>query len=78
MGDNSSDTGNDITQGPVWVRPESLAKDMVDGITCVVGHTPAEKLGPMETCSQIIRIDCLGWTNEYLVIEDGQIRAEVC
>jgi hypothetical protein len=78
MGANFSDIGNDITQGPVWVRPESLAKDMVDGITCVVGHTPAEKLGPMQLHPQIIRIDCLGWTNEYLVIEDGQIRAEVC
>lgn len=78
MGDNYSESGDDITQGPVWVRPESLAKDMVDGITCVVGHTPAEKLGPMQSCPQIIRIDCLGWTDEYLVIEDGNIKAETC
>ena len=68
MGDNFDQTGDDITQGPIWVRPFSLMVDMVDEITCVVGHTQVRKL---EINPKLILIDCLGTTKEYLIIEDG-------
>jgi hypothetical protein len=46
-------------------------RDMVEEITCVVGHTPVQKLGLNPKHPSIILIDCLGTTGEYLIIEDG-------
>jgi hypothetical protein len=71
MGANFDQTGDDVTQGPIWVRPLSLMRDMVEGITCVVGHTTVQKLGLNPKHPSIILIDCLGTTGEYLIIEDG-------
>ena len=75
MGDNYSQSGNDKTQGPIWVRPQSLVPDMVDDIVCVVGHTTVKEMGITEMYN-IILIDCLGTSGQYLVIEDGKPRAE--
>jgi len=74
MGNNLSQTGNDVTQGPIWVRPVSLLKDMVDGITCVVGHTTVKRLDLNEEFPNLILIDCLGTSGEYLVIENNVLR----
>jgi hypothetical protein len=68
MGDNFSNTGDDVTQPPIWVRPESLLRDMVDGITCVVGHTTVKELG---ISPKLILIDTLGISEEFLIINDG-------
>jgi predicted phosphodiesterase len=70
MGDNFSRSGNDVTQPPIWVRPESLLSDMIDDIICVVGHTTVQRLGLMDELPKIILIDCLGTTGEYLIIEN--------
>ena len=70
MGDNYSQTGNDITQPPIWVRPEALLSDAIPDIVYVVGHTTVMKLGLMEELPNLILIDCLGTTGEYLVIND--------
>lgn len=69
MGGNLSQTGDDVTQGPIWVRPASLMSDMLDNIVCVVGHTTVKSLGLNEKYP-IILIDCLGTSGEYLVIEN--------
>ena len=71
MGDNLSQSGNDKTQSPIWVRPQSLVPDMVEDIICVVGHTTVKELSITEMY-RIILIDCLGTTGEYLIIEDGK------
>lgn len=70
MGDNFSRSGNDITQGPIWVRPQSLVKDMIEEIVCVVGHTSVKELTILEN-ENLILIDCLA-ERQYLIIEDGQ------
>lgn len=70
IGDNFSQSGNDITQPPIWVRPESLLSDMLDDIICVVGHTTVARLGLMDELPKLILIDCLGTTGEYLIIEN--------
>lgn len=70
MGGNFSQSGNDITQPPIWVRPESLLSDMLDDIICVVGHTTVARLGLMDELPKLILIDCLGTTGEYLIIEN--------
>ena len=76
MGYNFSQTGNDVTQSPIWVRPQSLFRDMIsDGVTkfvCVVGHTTMDQLGIGPT---IIITDCLGTSQEYLIIENGEPRS---
>lgn len=73
MGDNFSYGGNDITQPPIWVRPQSLVKDMVDGIVCIVGHTQVKEVTVLND-DNLILIDCLGTTDEYLIIEDYVLR----
>ncbi|MDR3304316.1 MAG: metallophosphoesterase [Treponema sp.] len=32
--------GNDVTQGPFWIRPAALEADALPGYTHIVGHTP--------------------------------------
>ena len=70
MGDNFSQTGNDITQTPIWVRPQALLSDKLDDIVYIVGHTTVVKLGLMEELPNLILIYCLGTTGEYLVLEN--------
>lgn len=70
MGDNLSFGGNDVTQPPIWVRPQSLVKDMVEGIVCVVGHSQVNNVTIMED-DNLILIDCLGFTYGYLIIENN-------
>lgn len=59
--------GDDITQGPLWVRPRSLGGNSIDGYHQVIGHTIQEhiRLG----FSKHVFIDAL-LAGEYLVIED--------
>jgi predicted phosphodiesterase len=68
-GENLDRSGDDVTQSPIWVRIPSLFRDMVKGFTYIVGHTTVKE---MHMASNIIAIDCLGTSNEYLVIQDGQ------
>jgi hypothetical protein len=73
IGDNYSRSGNDVTQSPIWVRPQSLVKDMVEGIVCIVGHTQVKDLTILND-DNLILIDCLGTTNSYLVIENHTVK----
>jgi hypothetical protein len=43
--------GDDVTQGPLWIRPDSLLSDYVPGYSQIVGHTgfPAIQEVPLET-----------------------------
>jgi len=68
-GENLDRSGDDITQSPIWVRIPSLFRDMIKGFTYVVGHTTVRQ---MHMASNIIAIDCLGTSEEYLVIQNGE------
>jgi hypothetical protein len=48
--------GDNITQGPLWIRPGSLLKDKLDNYKQIVGHT---KVKNIETKDEITFIDCL-------------------
>ncbi len=63
--DNS---GDDMCQGPLWVRPKSLEEDLFDSYVQVVGHTPIKKIKITES---IIYIDTIETSRKYLVIENG-------
>ncbi|MDR0602516.1 MAG: metallophosphoesterase [Treponema sp.] len=34
--------GNDVTQSPIWIRPDSLCRDALPGYSQIAGHTPVE------------------------------------
>jgi predicted phosphodiesterase len=68
-GENLDRSGDDVTQSPIWVRIPSLFRDMVKGFTYVVGHTTVKE---MHMASNIVAIDCLSTSNEYLVIQNGE------
>lgn len=63
-----SNSGNDITQTPIWVRLPSLDIDIIPNVVCVVGHTPQKAI---DVRHHIIAIDTLGISNEYLIIENN-------
>ncbi len=73
VGKNYDQYGDDICQTPIWVRPQSLLIDMLDGYIHVVGHTMQDniKIIKRNDKSGIILIDTLGTSQEYLVIQDG-------
>ena len=62
--------GNDITQTPMWVRPESLIRDGVKGLIQIVGHTIQENLSVEGT---YLFIDTMQTSREYLSIEGDEI-----
>jgi len=70
MGKNRSFSGEDITQSPIWIRPASLALDKLDNYVQVVGHTMQLRL---KIENDLMFIDTLGTSEEYLLIENNQI-----
>jgi hypothetical protein len=36
--------GDDVTQGPLWIRPASLARNAIAGYSQIVGHTPVKNI----------------------------------
>lgn len=68
--------GDDVFQGPTWVRPKSLMKDSKHlGYIQIVGHTEQKQIDikGKSTGGKYYFIDTLGTSGEYLIIEDGQI-----
>lgn len=72
-GPNCSNYGDDITQSPIWVRPTSLLKDPIDTLIQIVGHTSQEHL---QITPNLILIDTLDTSKEYLVYENRKFKAE--
>ena len=66
--------GNSITQPCVWIRPQALVKDALDGYIQVVGHTPVKNICNTKTLnSEFPEIWlCDNLPKEYLVIEDNK------
>jgi len=65
IGVNGDNSGDDVTQGPIWVRIPSLLLNMVIGYTFVVGHSTIKELTIRE---KLIGIDTIGTSGEYLEI----------
>ena len=70
MGYNRNESGDDICQTPIWVRPYSLGKDKIDNWLQVVGHTTQNRL---KNVGNLVFIDTLGTSGEYLQIIDGKM-----
>jgi hypothetical protein len=75
IGGNLSRHGDDVCQGPLWVRPESLLTDKLDKFGQIVGHTIMRRI----VCSNednpelgLTFVDTLNSAKEYLEINDNQ------
>lgn len=66
---NCDNSGDDVFQSPMWVRPKSLKADIIDGYTQVVGHTETEHVTPVD--ESFIMIDAPKH-KEYLVLTDEE------
>jgi len=69
-GRNHSPYGDDVEQSPIWVRPNSLLRDRIEGFIQVVGHTTQNKL---VITDDVILIDTLGTSGEYLIWDNFQL-----
>ncbi len=65
--------GNEACQSPIWVRPGSLMVDKVPGFIHIVGHTAKDNILFYD---EVILIDTLGTSGEYLIYEDGKFTTE--
>lgn len=66
---DSSPYGDNIYQGPLWIRPNSLLEDKPDGVLQIVGHTYTDSV---MVGNGLVLCDCLG-KGGYAVIEDGNL-----
>lgn len=71
-GPNHDRYGNDFTQPPTWVRPQALLMNGLEQYTHVVGHTVQRMINFI---SNVILIDTLGTSGQYLKIVDGVAQA---
>ena len=68
--------GDNLWQGPTWVRPKSLMEDSKElGYIQVVGHTTQNQIDIKDksTGGKYYFIDTLDTSGEYLIIEDGKV-----
>jgi predicted phosphodiesterase len=65
--------GESMAQGPMWIRPDSLIADPIEGYTQVVGHTHQEHVDYQKN---VIFIDTLDSSNEYLSISNGKAKTK--
>lgn len=70
---DSSGYGENKIQSPIWVRPDSLTPDMIEGYTQVVGHTQQKTI---KYDGDLILIDTCN--KEYLRINDGKTSTVLC
>lgn len=59
--------GNSITQSPIWIRPQALDSDRIEGFRQVVGHTHQKNI---DINSDTIYIDTFDNCREYLIINN--------
>ena len=62
-----SSYGDDITQSPIWIRPESLLRSKLEDYIHVIGHTQVTDITSNEG---IILTDVLGTKKQYLKLEE--------
>lgn len=66
-------TGESITQPPIWVRPPALLRDLLAGdLVQVVGHTRVKHITMKGYKDSVILIDTMDHSQEYLAIVDGK------
>lgn len=62
-----SNTGDNTTQSPIWIRPTSLLHSKLENYIHVAGHTQVTEI---QLVNDILLIDILGTVPQYIVIEN--------
>lgn len=71
-GEENCPAGDEVCQTPIWVRPQSLYQDGILDYIQIVGHTTQQKLKITDTTDdEIIFIDTIGTSGQFLCITDG-------
>lgn len=73
-GRNYSNYGDDVTQSPIWIRPNSLHKSKLEGFKQVVGHTHHDIIREVDG---VWFTDVLDKIRQYLVVDDGKATIKV-
>lgn len=73
-GERMDNYGDDITQTPIWIRPDSLLENCLDNYIQIVGHTTQKQITNAD--NKIMLIDTLGQSGEYLQILNNVISAQ--
>lgn len=69
--------GNDVTQSPIWIRPQSLLKSHIEDSFNVVGHSMVEKIPTYEEKEiPFLMIDILSMKPQYVVFENGEYKVK--
>lgn len=68
-GRNFSNSGNDITQTPIWIRPGALAMNPFGNYMQVFGHTTVTKIANL--VDGLWMIDAIE-SNQYFIYDDSQ------
>lgn len=77
-----SNSGDNVWQSPIWIRPSSLNMSYVENVIHVFGHTKVKEIAsfyltPEETAGFILT-DVLDTRNQYTVInEEGEVFLKV-
>lgn len=58
--------GDNVWQSPLWVRPESLLQDRIEGYNQIVGHTQLEQ---PKFVDGVWFTDCQESTKDYFILE---------
>lgn len=67
--------GDDITQGPMWIRPNSLLNAGIKG-THIVGHSMCPLIRKTGKDPYAYFIDVLGTRGEYLECDNGEFKVK--
>ena len=74
IGRNFDNSGNDVSQTPIWIRPRSLSKSYIDGYKQIVGHTSVPNIEIID--DNIFLTDVYNNNDEYLVIKNNKVNIE--
>lgn len=67
-------SGDSITQGCIWIRPQSLVEDCLDDYVQVVGHSTVKSITDIKNIVSNLENSiwlCDNLPDEYLIYEDG-------
>lgn len=71
MGKNFDNSGDDVCQTPIWIRPTSLNKCAIEGYKQIVGHTSMSNIHVID--DKIYLTDVYNTNNEYIIIVNNEI-----
>jgi hypothetical protein len=65
--------GNNVSEGPLWIRPASLYRTSVKGYNQIVGHTEVDFLGYKQSPYSSMKVLCIdSQTHTHIILLDTE------